>query len=98
MFDVQINDRGQITIPKELREKANLNPKDNLLLELDDQGRLVLAKKDIFKDLEDLIKKDLLSQGYTEKDFTIMIPERKKELAHALLAMVNDAEKQIYSK
>lgn len=95
MFDVQINERGQITIPKELRKKANIHPKDSLLIDIDDQGRLVLAKKDIFKDLEELIKKDLLNQGYSENDFATKIPERKKELAQALLKMVDEAQKEI---
>lgn len=26
MFDVQVNEHGQITIPKTLREKGNINP------------------------------------------------------------------------
>ncbi|MFB5763242.1 AbrB/MazE/SpoVT family DNA-binding domain-containing protein [Paenibacillus medicaginis] len=26
MFDIQVNERGQITIPKELREKFNIPP------------------------------------------------------------------------
>lgn len=95
MFDVQINERGQITIPKELRKKANINPKDSLLLKIDDEGRIILVKKDIFSDLEDLIKKDLLSQGFYEKDFGIKIPERKKELAKALLKMAEEAKDEI---
>ena len=95
MFDVQINERGQITIPKELRNKANINPKDNLLLKIDDEGRIILVKKDIFNDLEDLIKKDLIGQGFSEIDFNVKIPERKKELAKALLKMAEDAEDEI---
>jgi AbrB family looped-hinge helix DNA binding protein len=95
VFDVQINERGQITIPKELRNKANINPKDNLLLKIDDEGRIVLVKKDIFNDLEDLIKKDLISQGFSEKDFNVKIPERKKELAKALLKMAEEARAEI---
>jgi AbrB family looped-hinge helix DNA binding protein len=95
LFDVQINERGQITIPKELRKKADIHPKDSLLIDLDDQGRLILEKKDIFKDLEELIKKDLLNQGYSENDFVTKIPERKKELAQALLKMVDETQNEI---
>jgi AbrB family looped-hinge helix DNA binding protein len=95
VFNVQINGRGQITIPKELRNKANINSKDNLLLKIDDEGRIVLVKKDIFNDLEDLIKKDLISQGFSEKDFNVKIPERKKELAKALLKMAEEAKAEI---
>lgn len=44
-------------------------------------GRLVLFKKDLIDDLEDLIKRDLINEGFTEQDFAEKIPERKKELA-----------------
>lgn len=66
MFVVQINERGQITIPKELRKKANIFPKDNLIVYVDEQGRLILRKK-IFSNLEVLIIRDLINQGYSEK-------------------------------
>ena len=50
MFNVRINERGQITIPKELRRKANLNPKDNLLVDLDEKGRPVsYTHLDVYK-------------------------------------------------
>ncbi|MCZ2846297.1 MAG: AbrB/MazE/SpoVT family DNA-binding domain-containing protein [Candidatus Bathyarchaeota archaeon] len=95
MFDVQINERGQITIPKEIRKKANIHPKDNFIVDVDDQGRLILIKKDIFSDLEELIKRDLVNQGYSEKDFATKIPERKRELAKALLKMATESQVEI---
>ena len=95
MFNVQVNERGQITIPKELRKKANIHPKDNLSVEIDAQGRFILIKKDIFSDLEELIKKDLINQGYSEKDFATKIPEQKKKLAKALLKLAAEAQKDI---
>ncbi|QUH27300.1 AbrB/MazE/SpoVT family DNA-binding domain-containing protein [Serpentinicella alkaliphila] len=42
-----MNERGQITLPKELRKKANIRPKDNLIVYVDEQGRLILRKKDL---------------------------------------------------
>jgi AbrB family looped-hinge helix DNA binding protein len=93
-FDVQINERGQITIPKELRDKVNIHPKENLKISIDNQGRLILCKKDLLDDLEDLIKRDLMNEGYTEEDFVIEIPERKKRLAKALLKMVEESKKE----
>lgn len=94
MFDIQVNERGQITIPKELREKVNIYPRDNLKIDIDDQGRLVLYKKDLIDDLEDLIKRDLINEGYTEENFAEKIPERKKELAKALMKMVKESEEE----
>ena len=78
-----------------LDRKANISPKDNLLLKIDEEGRIILVKKDIYSDLEDLIKKDLIKQGFSEKDFDIKIPERKKELAKALLKMAEEAKSEI---
>jgi AbrB family looped-hinge helix DNA binding protein len=94
MYDVQINERGQITIPKELRDKAKLNALDTLKVELDEKGRLMLYKKDFFDDLEDLIKKDLIREGYTPDDFAYKIPERKKELAKSLIKMTDESKKE----
>ena len=93
-FDVQVNERGQITIPKELREKINIYPKDNLKISIDDQGRIVLSKKDLLDDLEDLIQKDLLNEGYSQEDLAEKIVERKKELGKALLKMVGESDKE----
>lgn len=92
-FDVQVNERGQITIPKELRDKINIYPKDNLKIAIDDQGRIVLYKKDLLDDLEDLIKRDLLNEGYSKEDISEKVIERKKELAKSLLKMVEESEK-----
>lgn len=95
MFTVTINDRGQITIPKELRAKANLKPKDNLEIQLDGQGRLIITKKDILSDLEDLIRRDLVSEGRSAYDVEILVSHRKKELGKALLKMSAEAEAEI---
>lgn len=95
MFVVTINSRGQITFPKELRTKANLNPKDNLEIKLDDQGNLIISKKDIFSDLEDLIRRDLVSEGRSTYEIEPLIAQRKKELGKALLKMSADAEAEI---
>lgn len=94
MFDAQVNERGQITLPKELRELVKINPRDNLKIEVDEQGRLILFKKDLLDDLEDLIKRDLLNEGYSEEYFIEKIPERKKKLAQALMKIVEESEQQ----
>ncbi len=94
MFDIQVNERGQITIPKQLREQACIFPNDNLEIDLDEHGRLVLYKKDLIDELEDLIKRDLINEGYTEQDFAKKIPGRKKELAQALMKMVKKSDEE----
>ncbi|MBP1996132.1 AbrB/MazE/SpoVT family DNA-binding domain-containing protein [Paenibacillus eucommiae] len=94
MFDIQVNDRGQITIPKQLRDQVNIFPNDNLKIDIDEHGRLVLYKKDLIDDLEDLIKRDLINEGYAEEDFAEKILERKKELAKSLMKMVEESDEE----
>jgi len=94
MFNVQVNEHGQITIPKTLREKVNINPHDSLKIDIDEQGRLILFKQELLDDLEDLIKRDLINEGYSEANITEKIPERKKELAKALTEVVKESEQQ----
>jgi AbrB family looped-hinge helix DNA binding protein len=94
MFDINVNERGQITIPKQLRDQVNIFPNDNLKIDVDEHGRLVLYKKDLLDDLEDLIKRDLINEGYSEQDFADKIPERKKELAKALMNMVKESDRE----
>ena len=95
MFDIQVNERGQITIPKPLRDKLHIHPNENLKIDVDEFGRLVLYKKDLIDDLEDLIKRDLINEGFSEADFAKKVPERKKELAKALMTMVKESEMEI---
>ena len=95
LFDVQINDRGQITIPKELRDTINLQAHDKLKLSINPEGRIVLYKSDFFDDVEDLIRKDLESEGLSDEQVEKKLPERKKELGKALLKMASEVDQEI---
>lgn len=95
MYTVKINDRGQITIPKEVRDKADLKPKENLVINIDKKGRLLITKNDFFSDLEELIKRDLVNEGYRKSEVESMIPFKKKELGEALLKMTVDVQSEI---
>jgi AbrB family looped-hinge helix DNA binding protein len=95
LYDVQMNDRGQITIPKELRETVNLQSHDRLKVSIDKDGRIVLYKSDFFDDVEDLIRKDLESEGLTTEQVEKKLPERKKELGKALLKMTGEVNEEI---
>lgn len=57
-----------------------------------------MFKKDLLDDLEDLIKRDLINEGYSEEDFAEKIPERKKELAKALMKVVKKSEQHEQGK
>lgn len=45
MGTVEIDDRGRITIPKELRDRLQLGPGDDLVVEIQD-GEIRLARED----------------------------------------------------
>ncbi|HZJ85080.1 MAG TPA: AbrB/MazE/SpoVT family DNA-binding domain-containing protein [Syntrophomonadaceae bacterium] len=95
LYDVQINDRGQITIPKELRDAINLKAHDKLRLSIDTEGRIVVYKPNIFDDVEDLIRKDLMQEGLSVEQVEKKLPERKEELGKALLKMVSETDQEI---
>ena len=95
LYDVQINDSGQITIPKELRDKVQLQAHDRLKLSVNSDGRIVLYKSDFFGDVEDLIRKDLESEGLSVEQAEKKLPERKKELGKALLKMASEVDQEI---
>ena len=91
----KFNDRGQITIPKELRDKVKLQAHDRLKLSINSDGRIVLYKSDFFDDVEDLIRKDLESEGLSTEQVEKKLPERKKELGKALLKMASEVDQEI---
>lgn len=83
LYDVQINNRGQITIPKELRDTANFKANDKLKISVESDGRVLLYKSDSFDDLEDLIKEDLSDEGLSSEEVEKKLPIRKRELGEA---------------
>ncbi|MDW7730786.1 MAG: AbrB/MazE/SpoVT family DNA-binding domain-containing protein, partial [Bacillota bacterium] len=63
MNNARLNERGQITIPKKIREQTDIGPNDHVTIKVNDQGQIVIAKRDFFDDLNDLIRRDLVSEG-----------------------------------
>ncbi|MDW7738832.1 MAG: AbrB/MazE/SpoVT family DNA-binding domain-containing protein [Bacillota bacterium] len=95
MNNAQLNDRGQLTIPKNIREKLNLKPKDIVNIEVINNDRILISKRDIYDDLDDLIKRDLINEGCAPYELDDKIAEKKKELATALLKMTKDAGEDV---
>lgn len=95
LYDVQINDRGQITIPKELRDTVNFKAYDKLRLSTDVNDRIIVYKPNIFDDVEDLIRKDLIKEGLSSEQIEKRLPEYKGELGKALLKMAAEVDEEI---
>ena len=62
---ISIDERGQMVLPKEIREKANINPGDKLaLITWENEGKvccLGLIKADLFNDIARGIIEPLIS-------------------------------------
>ena len=75
--------------------RFNLQAHDRLKLSINTDGRIVLYKSDFFDDVEDLIRKDLESEGLSAEQIEKKLPERKKELGKALLKMASEVDQEI---
>ena len=70
---VIVGERGQITLPKQYRDKMGIKPKSPVLLELTEQGIVVKPALTItvraFSDefIQELAKEDLLKAGEKKK-------------------------------
>lgn len=95
MAKSQVNDRGQITIPKDIRDKMELYQKDNVEIKLDSQGRLIITKQDFFDDVLDLIVRELKQEGYEAEELKQMIPVRKHQLSKALEDMAEESSGRV---
>lgn len=95
MNNAQLNERGQVTIPKKIREQADIGPNDPVTIKVNDQGQIIIAKRDFFDDLNDLIRRDLVSEGVAPYEIEVKMIERKKTLATSLNKMVSEAEKEL---
>lgn len=95
MVSIQINERGQLTIPKKMREQANIRPSDEVNIKVDKEGQIIISKRNIFDELDDLIKRDLINEGVAPYELKEKMAERKKELAKALNRIVDDVDQEI---
>ncbi|MBN2126834.1 MAG: AbrB/MazE/SpoVT family DNA-binding domain-containing protein [Candidatus Diapherotrites archaeon] len=60
-----MGERGQITIPKSIREIAGLNPKDKLIVKIEEK-KIVVEKPQ--KEKEELIKEYFEKYSWLEKE------------------------------
>lgn len=97
MNSAQLNDRGQVTIPKKIREQANIKPNDPVNITATKQGQIIITKRDFFDDFDDLIKRDLVCEGLTSYELESRLEARKKELTLALLKRLKISEKELSS-
>lgn len=95
MHEVKVNARGQITIPKEIRERTNIKEDDRLSVIIDQEGRVILSKIELLSELDELLKNDLIKEGYSQYEVARRLPEKRRALARSLLELADEAEKEI---
>ena len=55
-LEVYVDERGRITIPKEVREKLRLKPRDKLLIRVEGDAIIITRSKDPYKIIENILK------------------------------------------
>lgn len=65
----RISSKGQVTIPKSIRQLLNLNDGDRVAF-LEDNGKVMIAKASLIalRELQDALGKEARKKGITEQD------------------------------
>lgn len=65
----RISSKGQVTIPKTIRDLLNLNEGDRVAF-LEDNGKIIITKASLIalRELQDALSTEAQEKGITEKD------------------------------
>ena len=79
---MEIGPKGQVVIPKEMRDKKKIFPGDEVLVELSDAGILIeKPTRDIIADFERIAKSGKsINKVYSDKDYAEMMKQRWNKL------------------
>jgi len=90
MGSVKVGPKGQIVIPKEVREMFNINTGDTLVLLADSEKGIAIERMSIFNAIADAILQGRSKQLYPEmsEDDTAKFAEQVKQMKN------EDAEKE----
>lgn len=82
---VKVGSKGQVTLPKEIREDLSLRAGDVLELEKLDQGRYVITKHTPLHQLARPLEQEAQRRGYTEKDLRKAVKQVRQQLWQELV-------------
>ncbi len=85
---VKLSSKGQVTLPKEVREDMGLHQGDLLELEKLDQNRYAIAKYTPVRQLARSLEEEARRRGYTEKDLKNAVEQVRQQLWQELVAQV----------
>ena len=77
----RVSSKGQVTIPKSIRELLKLNEGDRVAF-LEEDGKVMITKASLIalRELQDTISKAADKQGITEEDFLNDLERIREEL------------------
>jgi AbrB family looped-hinge helix DNA binding protein len=90
-YVVSISSKGQITIPKEVRDRFKLRGKIIIVV---DGNEVRLEAKSLLDEFDDLIIKDLKTEGVSNEMLAPRLAKRKKELAEYILKELHEAREE----
>lgn len=79
----RISSKGQVTIPKSIREALKLSEGDRVAF-IQDNGKVVIAKASLLalRELQEALAKDAKKQGISEQDVLDELKQVREELWH----------------
>lgn len=78
----RITSKGQITIPKAIRERLNLSEGDKLAFIEDENGKIVITKSNAIalRDFLDSMGKEVHAKGISEEELLADLEQTREEL------------------
>ena len=79
---MKVGPKGQVVIPKEIRDEEKISPGDEIFIELSDKGILIeKPKRDVVADFERIAKKGKsIDYVDSDKDYAEMMKQRWAKL------------------
>ena len=79
---MKVGPKGQVVIPKEIRDEENILPGDEVFVELSDRGILIeKPKRDVVADFERIAKSGKsIDKVDSDKDYAEMMQQRWNKL------------------
>lgn len=89
---VKISSKGQITLPKKIRQELGINKGDWLEIYKLDEGRYALKKRTPLQELAEEIADEAREKGYTKEDLEETIEEVRKKLWKRLYSEIDEKD------
>lgn|GEM_PF-3102339 len=85
-YIVRLSSKGQLVLPKRIREEMKLNPGDILILKKDQDGTWKMEKGEIlvFREFSQRLQEEAEKRGYTEEELAKDVEEAREEIFNTI--------------